>query len=94
MKAEVMFSRFKNYLIECGYKEYTPSGLPSTVYQYVNAIEKVRVWEGFSYAEIDENIDELCREYDYGGSRAKLGAIGHSTVINALKKYRVFLKSK
>ena len=76
--------------------EYTiaSSSVPSTAYQYVNAIEKVRAWEGFSYAEIDENIDELCREYDVGGSNEELGAIGHRTIINALKKYRIFLQSK
>ena len=94
MKAEVMFSRFKNYLIECGYKEYTPSGLPSTVYQYITAIEKVRSWEGMSYGEVDENINELCREYDLGGSKERLGATGHNTVINALKRYRFFLQLK
>ena len=37
-----MFDRdFKNWLVDKGYKEYTPSGNPSTAYDYVKRINFV-----------------------------------------------------
>jgi len=30
-----MLERFKTYLIKKGYSEFTPSGKPSTVYDYI-----------------------------------------------------------
>lgn len=36
-----MKEQFKTYLREKGYKEYTPSGNPGTVYDYMKRIDSV-----------------------------------------------------
>ena len=82
---------FKNYLIRCGYAEYTPNGLPSTAYDYVGRIKKILEWETISLEELNHNIDTICRYYDIGGVKQDLGENSHRAVINALKRYREFL---
>ncbi len=90
---EKALNGFKSYLIRCGYAEYTPSGLPSTVYDYVGRIQKVLEWESMSLAELNQNIERICREYDTGGRKHELGEISHRSVINALKRYREYLSA-
>ena len=36
-----MIEGFENYLIKEGYSQYTPSGNPSTVYDYCRRVERV-----------------------------------------------------
>ena len=36
-----MLENFKQYLIEQGYSEFTPSGNPSTAYDYMKRVEKI-----------------------------------------------------
>ena len=36
-----MLEKFMKYLIQQGYSEYTPSGNPSTVYDYAKRIQKI-----------------------------------------------------
>lgn len=90
---EELLMAFKDYLIENGYREYTPSGHPSTVYDYIKRIEKVLWSERISIFELNETIDSICEEYDVGGSKENLGNASHRAVINALKQYRNFIKN-
>ena len=49
---------FKKWLIDKGYKEFTPKGLPSTATDYVNRIRYVIWYERlFSWQEVVNNID-------------------------------------
>lgn len=91
IEIEKSLDDFKNYLIRCGYTEYTPSGYPSTVYDYVSRIKKVLEWESMPLSELNQNIDRICHEYDIGGTKQDLGEISHRSVINALKRYREYL---
>lgn len=84
---------FRDYLIRCGYAEYTSSGLPSSAHDYVGRIQKVLEWESMSLAELNQNIDSICREYDIGGIKQELGQKSHGSVINALKRYREYLSA-
>lgn len=87
--------QFASWLIDHGYKVNTPKNLPSTVQQYLNAIEKVIQWENMdSWEQIIENINRLVNEYDFCGSKAELGKISHNTVISALKRFQEFCTSK
>lgn len=52
-----MVENFKNYLIQKGYSEYTPSGNPSTVYDYVKRINKICERERISIKQLADNID-------------------------------------
>ena len=38
---KTMLERFKKYLIEKEYSEFTPSGKPSKVYDYIKRVEKI-----------------------------------------------------
>lgn len=88
---EMQFYLFRKYLTENGYKIYTPSGLESTVGQYIDAVEKVLKEEGMFIEEFNRRINEICCLYDIGGAKESLGEKGHRTVINALKRYREFI---
>ena len=91
MTQEISLEDFKDYLIRCGYAEYTPSGLLSTAYDYVGRIRRVLEWESMSLAELNQSIDMICHEYDIGGIKQELGENSHRSVINALKRYREYL---
>lgn len=87
-----MREKFENYLVSQGYKVKTPSGNPSTAYDYVKRIENICDWEKCNWEDIAKSIDLLVREYDIGGSKEELGNKSHRAVINALKRYREFVK--
>lgn len=88
---EMQFYLFRKYLVEKGYKEYTPSGLESTVGQYIDAVGMVFEEEKMSIEEFNRRINEICCLYDIGGAKESIGERGHRTVINALKRYREFI---
>ena len=87
-----MKEQFRHFLINTGYKETTPSGHPSTVYDYMKRIEKVCEWENESWETLATNIDDIVRMYDVGGSKEERGKKSHSAVINALRRYKEFTK--
>lgn len=83
---------FMEYLKDEFYKEWTGSGYPSTVYQYASAIGQVMKKEGIDdWLTLAENIIDLISKYDTKGSMWKFGSKGHSTVINALKRFSEYL---
>lgn len=84
--------QFEDYLIEKGYKVETPSGQPSTVYDYIKRINKVCKWENMTWDTLAQNINSIVTKYDIGGSKEDKGAISHNSVINALKRYSEFLQ--
>ena len=87
-----MKTKFEEYLIGQGYRLITPSGKPSTVYDYLKRIDKVCVWEGCTWKELSENIDSIVEMYDTGGEKSDLGNISHRAVINALKQFEKFVQ--
>lgn len=83
---------FEEFLIRNGYKQYTPSGLPSTVYEYINGVDFVREEECLlSWSQLASNIGKFVCMYDVGGRKEALGEKGHKTIINSLKRFREFL---
>lgn len=87
-----MRTEFEKYLIKCGYKTVTPSGKPSTVYDYLKRIDKVCENEGLTWISLKDNISRIVCEYDVGGLKEDLGAQSHNAVINALKRYQEFVE--
>lgn len=81
---------FRIYLIQKGYKEFTPAGNRSTVYDYVNRVDKILERERISIFKLAENIDFYVRKYDSDGIEAEYGKEGHRAVINALKRFQEF----
>lgn len=91
-KLEVTLAGFKSYLIASGYKEYTNSGKPSTVYMYVEAIKDICGDEKINLSELVRKINSIIKKYDKDGEKEKKGAKSHDTVINALKAFKDFIK--
>lgn len=86
-----MKNRFKEYLICNGYKETTPSGNPSTVYDYIKRIDKICEWENLSWEKLAANIEILLPSYDVGGEKEEYGYKSHNAVINALRRFSEFV---
>lgn len=83
---------FKTYLIQQGYSEYTPSGNPSTVYDYGKRVNKILKKEKISIQKLTENIDLYVKKYDAYGSEEEFGKSSHNAFINALKRFQDFCK--
>ena len=84
---------FEIYLANAGYREYTASGNPSTVFSYSHAIKRVLDEEGISWHTLKSRIDNIVHDYDIGGSKYHIGAMSNFTVINALKRFREFINA-
>lgn len=89
-----MKKAFESYLKECGYTIQTPSGNPSTVYDYCRRIDAVARNEGLSWEEMVARIDDILPQYDNGGSKQHLGVKSHRSVINALKRFSEFVRAQ
>lgn len=87
-----MKKRFEKYLIEQGYSLKTPSGNPSTIYDYQKRIDKVCEWEKCDWATLSQNITTVVTMYDIGGKKEDLGNLSHRAVINALKQFKKFVE--
>lgn len=85
---------YKTYLRKQGYKEFTRNGAPSTISQYLNAIEKIICLKNYinGWSDVAQNIDTLIIEFDDGGVFADFGTSSHHTPINALRRFNDFLK--
>ncbi len=71
--------RFKNWLLQQGLSEKTPKGNPSTIYDYVRTINRVRKKEGhLSWDELAVNVMAIIPNYK---GKPK----------TALRKYNTFL---
>ena len=60
----------------------------------MEAIKKVMCNEGVGWEELVVEIIKIVNKYDKHGSKASFGKFGHSTVINALKRFREFVYFK
>ncbi|MGO4819437.1 hypothetical protein [Flavobacterium sp. W22_SRS_FP1] len=87
-----MLNQFKEYLKKQGYSENTPSGKPSTVYDYVKRVDKICERERVPLQELTENICFYVKKYDTYGSEEEFGKKSHSAFINALKRFQDFCK--
>jgi len=90
----IMLDKFEQYLIEQGYKEFTPSGHPSTTYDYSKSrIPKICEREKISIEQLASNIKHYVKKYNDSGSESKFGKKSHNAFINALKRFEEFIYS-
>ena len=82
---------FVQFLIEKGYKEFTPSGHPSTVYDYSKRIDSICEWEGISWERLAEDVKNILPQYEKGGEKEALGAKSHNAVRSALRCFAQFV---
>ena len=85
-------AKFYNFLFDCGYKEFTENGQPSTIHSYTMAIEKICRWEKLTWIALAKDIARILKRYDVGGIRESFGNQSHRTVYNALVAYSWFVK--
>ena len=88
-----MENAFRDYLIKQGYKEYTQSEKPSTVYDYIYRVHANCEKENITWHKLAKNIDLIVQKYDSSGSMAKEGEKSHRAVRSALKRYREVVKN-
>lgn len=88
-----MLERFKKYLIENKYSEFTPSGRPSTVYDYIKRIERIRSRENLTLSELAKNIPYYVDKYGPTGNESEFGKRSHNAFINALRRFGEFLEN-
>ncbi len=86
-----MKEKFEKYLITQGYKEYTPSGNKSTVFDYSMRIDRVCKWENISWGQLADRIGYYISLYDVGGSKEDFGKKSHNAVICALRRFQSFI---
>ena len=89
-----MRKAFEQFLIKEGYKEYTPSGHPRTVYDYSKRIDTICGWEHTDWNGLSEKVAVLLPEYEEGGCKAQLGAKSHNAVRSALRCFKKFVSTK
>ena len=87
-----MLENFKNFLIEQGYSEFTPSGKPSTIYDYLKRVEKICNRESITVIALSENIGFYIDKYGPSGNEAEFGMRSHNAFICALRKFEEFVK--
>lgn len=91
----LVLEQFEKYLEKRGYSKLTPSGLPSTIYDYAHArIPFVLRTEKIDIINLCLNIDYYVKTYDFDGTKEHLGNKSHRAVINALKRFSEFCKSE
>lgn len=95
LKIAISLDSFKIWLEKQGYKSITPSGLPSTSYDYAKQrIPFVLEEERITLVELAENIDYYIRDYDTDGIKEHLGEKSNRSVINALKRFKEYIDGK
>lgn len=87
-----MLEKFKDYLVQQGYSKFTPSGNPSTVYDYMRRVEKIRERENITVKKLAENIGIYVEKYGPTGNEAEFGAKSHNAFISALRRFQDFVK--
>jgi len=85
-----MLDNFKNYLIQEGYSEFTPSGNPSTAYDYMKRIKKICERENITVKGMAENIDFYIDKYGPTGNESEFGKRSHNAFINAMRRFGEF----
>lgn len=86
-------SDFEKYLIASGYSVETPSGLPSTVSEYIRAINSILEDEGLTWNGLISRISELVMIYGKGGAKEDVGSKSNWTYINALHRFEDFVNN-
>jgi hypothetical protein len=87
-----MLENFKDYLIEQGYSELTPSGNPSTVYDYAKRVEKICDRENITIKRLAENISFYVDKYGPAGNESEFGKRSHNAFISALGRFEGFIR--
>lgn len=82
-----MLRDFEAWLKENKYSELTSA-------DYAGRIERLCRKEGFTLAHLVENIASILSEYETAGTKSSYGKRSHTSVRQALRKFKMFLASE
>ncbi|TXD49218.1 hypothetical protein [Polaribacter sp. IC073] len=88
-----MLEKFKTYLISKGYSEFTPSGNPSTAYDYMKRVSKICSREAITVVHLADNINIYIEKYGPTGNDSAFGKKSNNAFINALRRFGEFIAS-
>ena len=83
-KENAMLNEFKDWLLGQKYK-------PTTTEDYQGRIERLCRKEKFTLEHLIKNLSEIMPQYEKTGKKSSYGRLSHSTVINALRRFKTFL---
>ena len=82
-----MLKNFENLLLENKYSALTAS-------DYMGRIERLCRKEEFTLAHLVENISSILPQYETTGEKSAYGKRSHTSVRQALRKFKMFLVSE
>lgn len=90
--SDILRDEFYYFLIKEGFSAETPSGNPSTVYDYQKRIDFVCDIENITWDGLQKEINSIIEQYSPQGIKSELGAKSHNAVIAALKQFKIFVE--
>ena len=82
-----MLKNFENWLLQNNYK-------PTTAADYMGRVERLCRKEGYTLAHLVENIASILPQYEITGEKSSYGKRSHTSVRQALRKFKMFLASE
>lgn len=80
-----MLKNFENWLLENKYSALTAA-------DYMGRIERLCRKEEFTLAYLMENIASILPQYETTGEKSSYGKRSHTSVIQALRKFQMFIQ--
>jgi len=87
---EILIANFYLFLLNCDYKDKTPSGFASTAPLYVQSVINVASREHVSCKYLFFKADDIIDKYGKDGEECAYGQLSHATVLNALRAFDRF----
>ncbi len=82
-----MLKNFENWLLENKYSVLTAA-------DYMGRVERLCRKEGYTLAHLVENIASILPQYEITGKKSSYGKRSHTSVRQALRKFKMFLASE
>ena len=82
-----MLKNFENWLLENKYSALTAA-------DYMGRVERLCRKEGYTLADLVENIASILPQYETAGEKSSYGKRSHTSVRQALRKFKMFLVSE
>lgn len=82
-----MLNNFENWLLEQKYSALTAA-------DYMGRIERLCRKEEFTLAYLMKNISSILPQYETTGEKSSYGKRSHTSVRQALRKFKMFLASE
>lgn len=82
-----MLKNFENWLLENKYSALTAA-------DYMGRVERLCLKEGYTLAHLVENIASILPQYETTGEKSSYGKRSHTSVRQALRKFKMFLVSE